>query len=584
MRSLGVLALALLLCATGLGQAQQSTTPGQVAQPGQPAPARPGSLPPRVLRPGEAPPKGTAAIRGQVLAAGTGQPIRRAQVRVSSNDGRGSGGVTSTDSEGRFEVKDLAAGRYIVMAAKGGYVSSQFGQRRPNEPGTPIELVDAQNADRVNFTLSRGGVIAGRIVDDGGEPVSGTQVMALRYAFTGGSRRLAPAGGEGANDRTDDQGGFRLFGLPPGDYYVSAVNRSGMMMMNTSINNTEAEGFAPTYYPGTPNLGEATRIPLRSGQEMTGANFAMTVARMARVRGRVLNSRGEPAQTMLMLAPADPSQSALYMNVNQTMVRPDGAFELANVAAGRYNLQARPMGMQDANSEFAVMPLTVGNDDVDGVLLATSVGATARGVVVSDVGSALTIRPSELQISASPLEPMTMSGMPQTKVNDDFSFVMSGLAERRVIRAFVPGGWFLKAVFHGADDITDTGLEFVPGRTVEDIQIVLTQKATDLSGLVTDDRNRPVVDATVVIFPENRERWTFLSRYQRTARPDIEGRYNVRSLPPGEAYLIIAVQNLENGQAGDPEFLARAREEAKPFTLAEGETKAVDIKLSKLVP
>jgi len=44
------------------------------------------------------------------------------------------------------------------------------------------------------------------------------------------------------------------------------------------------------------------------------------------------------------------------------------------------------------------------------------------------------------------------------------------------------------------------------------------------------------------------------------------------------------VQNLENGQAGDPEFLARAREEAKPFTLAEGETKAVDIKLATLVP
>jgi hypothetical protein len=47
---------------------------------------------------------------------------------------------------------------------------------------------------------------------------------------------------------------------------------------------------------------------------------------------------------------------------------------------------------------------------------------------------------------------------------------------------------------------------------------------------------------------------------------------------------VIVVQNLENGQGSDPEFLARAREEAKTFSLNEGETKTVDVKLSKLVP
>ena len=54
--------------------------------------------------------------------------------------------------------------------------------------------------------LSRGSVIAGRIVDDGGEPVSGTKVAAMRYQFMAGTRRLVPGGGEGGNDRTDDQG------------------------------------------------------------------------------------------------------------------------------------------------------------------------------------------------------------------------------------------------------------------------------------------------------------------------------------------------------------------------------------------
>lgn len=101
---------------------------------------------------------------------------------------------------------------------------------------------------------------------------------------------------------------------------------------------------------------------------------------------------------------------------------------------------------------------------------------------------------------------------------------------------------------------------------------------------MTDDRNRPVLDATVVVFPANRELWTFQSRHLRTARPDINGRDNIKSRPPSDDYLIIVVQNLESGQGADPEFLTRAREEARPVSLNEGETKAVDVTLSKLTP
>ena len=93
-----------------------------------------------------------------------------------------------------------------------------------------------------------------------------------------------------------------------------------------------------------------------------------------------------------------------------------------------------------------------------------------------------------------------------------------------------------------------------------------------------------MLDTTVVVFPADRERWTYQSRYIRTARPDTNGRYNIRMLPPGDDYLIIAVQNLEQGQANDPEFLVRAREEARPLTLTEGETKAVDVNISAMVP
>ena len=83
----------------------------------------------------------------------------------------------------------------------------------------------------------------------------------MRYQFMSGARRLMPGGGEGSNDRLTT-GVFRLYGLPPGDYYVSANNRGNMMVM-PGMNNTEPEGFAPTYYPGTPNVSDAARVTVK---------------------------------------------------------------------------------------------------------------------------------------------------------------------------------------------------------------------------------------------------------------------------------------------------------------------------------
>jgi hypothetical protein len=82
-----------------------------------------------------------------------------------------------------------------------------------------------------------------------------------------------------------------------------------------------------------------------------------------------------------------------------------------------------------------------------------------------------------------------------------------------------------------------------------------------------------------VIFPANEKLWTYQSRFVRAARPDQDGRYRVTPLPAPEQYLVAAVQGLEDGQAGDPEFLASIKDTATKFDLGDGETKSVDVKL-----
>ena len=78
----------------------------------------------RVPPAAEETPRGTAVIRGVVVAADTGTPIRRAQVRASAPGARSSR-LATTDAQGRFEFKELVAGRYTLSASKGGFVGLQ---------------------------------------------------------------------------------------------------------------------------------------------------------------------------------------------------------------------------------------------------------------------------------------------------------------------------------------------------------------------------------------------------------------------------------------------------------------------------
>ena len=169
--------------------------------------------PPRMLRPGEEAPKGTAVLRGVVVAADTGAPVRRAQVRAASSES-GDTRTTLTDEQGRFDLRELAGGHYTLTASKGGFITLQYGQRRPGEPGTPVDLAAGRTIEKLVIGLPRGSVITGRIVDEFGEPLTGAQVQVLRYVWVSGARTLQPAGGA---DRTDDQGTYRIFGLQPGE-------------------------------------------------------------------------------------------------------------------------------------------------------------------------------------------------------------------------------------------------------------------------------------------------------------------------------------------------------------------------------
>jgi hypothetical protein len=226
------------------------------------------------------------------------------------------------------------------------------------------------------------------------------------------------------------------------------------------------------------------------------------------------------------------------------------------------------------------MRVTVGQEDVDNLLVVTSRGGIAYGFVTTDENTPPPVRPQLISLFARPVDPDLVITLGDSKVHDDFTFEINGLFEQRLIGGGIAESpdWGLKAVLLNGSDVTDTPIEFVPGRVVEGLQVVFTRKRTDVSGLITNERNAPETDATVIAFSQDSSRWHYMSRFLRTARPSQDGRYSFRGLPPDD-YFVVAVKDIEVGQWQDPEFLESVRSSAKRLSLSEGEKKVEDLKV-----
>ena len=127
-----------------------------------------------------------------------------------------------TNDQGQFAFSTLPAGRFTMTASKAGYVDISYGAKRPGRPGTPIQLAEGQKLEKANITLPKGSVVTGVVIDENGEPSPGTAVRVMRYVMRTGERTLQSAG----QDQTDDRGMYRIYGLQPGEYIVSAVPRN----------------------------------------------------------------------------------------------------------------------------------------------------------------------------------------------------------------------------------------------------------------------------------------------------------------------------------------------------------------------
>jgi hypothetical protein len=576
-----------------------------------PAPQRP-AAPPRDRQPnGQRAAAGNSTISGRVTSL-DGAPLRRTQVQLA---GAPIGGrTTQTDSDGRYSFAALPAGKYTIRVSRGGYVNLAYGQRTPTDPTKPIELADGQALSGVDIVLPRGGAITGRVLDEFGEPMLQAQVQAYRYQYQpGGERTLQPGGGSAV---TDDLGQFRLYGLNPGDYVISATSRNQVMQMvaggagsTFTLDGPDArtdEGYAPTFYPGTANPGEAQPVNLGLGQELS-VQLQLVPAHLARISGMVFDSQGRPVTGSVVML----RSSATVIGPNRSANSgADGSFTITGVAPGEYYVEVRPRPQPPAGNgggpggrggnanattlpeqEFASVPVNVGGD-VTGLHIVTGKGATISGRVVFEgtpPSNGLRIR-----VVSQPADPSRSIALPNVRAQDegfvsaDGSFELTRITGPIFLRVQLTSAtgppppqvtYMTKSVIVDGVDVADTPFDPTRRGGTSNITLVLTDKVTDIGGVVTDGRGTPLGSSMVLIVPEDLPPGVSPARYHRILQSDGDGKFSVRGMPPGR-YAAIAANGVDAAHQYDPATVQRVRQRGQSFSVREGETVTLALNLT----
>lgn len=605
MRShVSLFATALMLAVSSLGARQQ---------PGQEQGGRGSNQAQARDRAPISTPQGTAAIAGRVLVADTGRPVKRARVSATGA-GRGNRSAV-TDDQGRYQIADLSAGSYTITASKTGFVDTVYGQRRPLQPGTPLTLAEGQAATSVDMRLIRGGVITGHIGDEDGEPLARALVTVQRYQYVRGERQLMPAGG----DQTDDRGQYRVFGLPPGEYYVSAstaglgeVLGRGLQQLAAGLgaagggrgagrgfiapfgasDQPESTGYAPTYYPGVVSSTEAGKVTIGPGQEAAGIDFQIQLVSLATVSGLVAGAQ-DVASVMLVGQDAGGGLGPLGGQTYNGRATADGSFSILNVPPGRYTAIARAGG-RSGDPRMAMQPIVVNGQNIEGLTLLLQPGSTLSGnILVESSGAAAPSDYSVFRVDVADADPLPGGGGRgagrggpfggDNRVEKNGAFTVTGLQPGRHYVRVIGGGtqnggqWTLKSVLVGGTDVADVPFEIKSGQNVDNVTVVLTDRSTELAGTVRDAHSGGSAGVTVIAFATEPQYWRAQSRRIATSRTGQTGAYRIRGLPAGD-YYVVAVDDVEQGEWFDPAYLDSAKDKATRVRLDDGDNKTLDVR------
>jgi hypothetical protein len=546
-------------------------------------------LPPTVLLP----PGATVGRGGKmILAGGAVVDVPRNAVALSLRTG----------PDGSFEFKDVAPGLYELDAVGDAYLHSS--QTTPTGRGTALNLPRNGTVGAVTVRLYKAAVIEGTLRHASGGPAVGLVVEAVQVSMTGTGPTLRGAG----SAATDDRGAYRLWPLPPGRFLVRMSKRRPLVARGAIVQLAPPENASEkdVFYPGTHSLASARPIELSAGDRAELNVDLPAKAPNWTVSGQIVGSNPQSTPIRVSLVADHGNEFLDGVEIAVARTDGDGSFVFKGIPAGRYIVRGfiLPMMMPEAGHLSARIldtgrpnpqpdtktpiqkppaeptmwfsrPISIVDKPILDLTLAPQPGARITGRIKLD--PTLNLSPSDLVATAVIARHgggWRLDGLPVGRFEADGSFGTPALPPGRYsVLPYTFGDWFCEAVLHNGQDVSGRGID-VGSQDVYNVEIVVTRRRAQVTGVVLDDSQKPTTDATIVYFPAARRDWQFGSIGATV--PDLDGKYKL-TIGAG-AYSVIAVRGILPGDWRGSSFLERLEGRASKVTIGRDVTTTLDLR------
>ena len=484
-------------------------------------------------------PVGTGSISGSVLAEWTSAPLAGGTVIAFATDNSFQSYQATVEDDGTFHIDGMVGGRYMVAAMADGFFPEYYENAMTPDLATEITVVEPGDVGGIDFLLSRGATISGRVLDGNGNPIANALVEAIQSSA---SDSLPGAYGVGISD---DNGNYEISTLAEGDYIVSAsiwTDRFGMTL----------------WYDGATDFSTATHVPVSVARPATGIDFNMTLpVGNGSIAGTVFDGNGNPVEGASVIALADPSSGITVFG--QAMTAADGTYRIDSLPDGAYIVGAfASSGWQSVNIWWRDAAL---QEDADPVVLRG--GTCAVGAVDFNLpfqtGSA-SISGTVHRPDGSPLANALVMVIPSSPVcgipffgdmvmtDDNGVYHIESLPEGSYLayaayweNESYDDQWYLNA--EAPELATEITVAAGEGRDGVDFTLDPRLYYGTISGRVTDDATgQPVAGAYVQISPVFDGSVPFLPMGEAAAVTDANGEYAADYIGTGR-YMVSVIGN-----------------------------------------